>query len=188
MHPVGVMIVYHISKTVVVVYNLWVLKFSDFLDPIISPVVSSFLFSNSSSHTICCHQHHGVIGFFHCMYIKRDSIHCTFQSINMTNFFIFEVFYNFISRDVLRPVPSLLYQTSCIQTLFCNSISDFKTQNPLSSTNTFPECQKGLVSHKRIPVVLPISSNSLLPKFLGLSFPSLRSTPQMISQSAHPAS
>ena len=100
MHPVGVMIVYHISKTVVVVYNLWVLKFGDFLDPIISPVVSSFLFSNSSSRTICCHQHHGVIGFFHCMYIKRDSIHCTFQSINMTNFFIFEVFYNFISRDV----------------------------------------------------------------------------------------
>ena len=117
MHPVGVMIVYHISKTVVIVDNLWVLKFGDFLDPIISPVVLSFLFSNSSGRTICCHQHHGVIGFFHGMYIKRDSIHCTFQSINMTNFFIFEVLYNFVPRDVLGPVPSLLYQSSCIQTL-----------------------------------------------------------------------
>ena len=64
----------------------------------------------------------------------------------------------------------------------------FKTQKPLSSTNIFPLPQTGFVSHSRVPIVLPISSNSLLLSCVGRSFLSCSSTAQMISESAHPAS
>ena len=53
----------------------------------------------------------------------------------------------------------------------------FKTQKPLSSTNIFPLPQTGFVSRSRVPIVLPISSNSLL-----------WSCVQMISESTHPVS
>ena len=62
---------------------------------------------------------------------------------------------------------------------FFNSTSAFSTQNPLSNTNTFPVAQTGLVNRRRIPQVLPCSSNSLLPKLAGQS---------IMSESAHPAS
>ena len=71
---------------------------------------------------------------------------------------------------------------------FFNSTSAFSTQNPLSNTNTFPVAQTGLVNRRRIPQVLPCSSNSLLPKFAGRSLPSHKSMTQIMSESAHPAS
>ena len=71
---------------------------------------------------------------------------------------------------------------------FFNSTSAFSTQNPLSNTNTFPVAQTGLVNQRRIPQVLPCSSNSLLSKFAGQSLPSRKSMAQMMSESAHPAS
>ena len=67
-------------------------------------------------------------------------------------------------------------------------MSAFKTQKPLSSTNTFPLRQTGFVSHSRVPIVLPISSNSLLLSCVRRSFPSHSSTTQMILESAQPAS
>ena len=63
-----------------------------------------------------------------------------------------------------------------------------KTQKPLSSTNIFPLPQTGFVSHSRVPIVLPISSNSLLWSCVRQSFPLCSSTAQMMSESAHPAS
>ena len=63
-----------------------------------------------------------------------------------------------------------------------------KTQKPLSSTNIFPLPQTGFVSRSRVPIVLPISSNSLLWSCVGQYFPSCSSTALMISESAHPAS
>ena len=64
----------------------------------------------------------------------------------------------------------------------------FKTQKPLSSTNIFPLPQTGFVSRSRVPIVLPISSNSLLWSCVGQAFPLCSSTAQMISESAHPVS
>ena len=46
----------------------------------------------------------------------------------------------------------------------------------------------GLVSRSRIPVVLPILSNSLWPRFCGQPFPSLKSNAQMMLLSEQPAS
>ena len=71
---------------------------------------------------------------------------------------------------------------------FFNSTIVCNTQKPLSNTKTLPDPWTGHVSQSNVPHVLPFSSQSFHPKSIGQSFPSLKSTCQMMSLSAHPAS
>ena len=71
---------------------------------------------------------------------------------------------------------------------FFNSTIACNTQKPLSNTKTLPDPWTGCVSQSNVLHVLPFSSQSFHPKSVGQSFPSLKSTCQMMSLSAHLAS
>ena len=71
---------------------------------------------------------------------------------------------------------------------FFNSTIACNTQKPLSNTKTLPDPWTGHVSRSNVPHVLPFSSQSFRPKSVGRSFPSLKSTCQIMSLSAHPVS
>ena len=121
------------------------------------------------------------------MNVKRDTIQCSFQCIAIPNLFVCKMLNDLLPCHMLWPKSSLFHKGCSKQSFFFNSTSAFSTQNLLSNTNTFPVAQTGLVNPRRIPQVLPWSSNSLLPKFAGRSFPSRKSMAQMMSESAHPA-
>ena len=101
----------------VIVNHFRVLEHCHFADTILFPITSCFLSVNSLIGTICRHETHDVIRFFHSVDMKRNPIQLSCPCISRPHFLVGKMTLDILPTDVFRPVSSFLDQCGHVFTI-----------------------------------------------------------------------